>query len=337
MLPRQIGNVLNFFDACGFNSGSSKLFRSQTSIKFISVLHIFLVALITLDQILFYCEFYHSHGLLETLNDLVETLASLCTYYLIILDANFNQRYHKYFWSILHRIETSVYRRSNFSLRCFILKFIGFFGLTALMIVVRSTLYDFLKHATFLAMVKICQIRILYYLFCLEVINFQLENVEREIGAMNSISSIANAEMRTFDSHKIQEFRWIRLYLYYIHEMMNALNEIFGWSHVAAISFCFFCLFTDLSYIFIHFSKLSNVKLFGNFFQFAKFITLHRALLKKNHLLISVAIFWMVHSLLIIFYLFLSVTSYSLAVCSSISAIGQFFSFHTTFLLLHFR
>lgn len=258
MLSHQICWILSFFDMFGYNSGSSKIFQSQKSMQFICFLHILLATLITFEQMLFYYEFYFLFGLFETMNDLVEIIAALFTCYLIILDANINRRSHKYFWTVLQRIDYN-FVPFNFSFKCYIMRIVAFIALVTLTIVMRYTSYNALKPLSFLIVIKICQIRILYYLFCLEVIHIQWTRIEQEFVKLNVNS------FNSIPTMLPQKLKQIRLGFHCIYEMMNALNELFGWSQVAGISFSFFCLFAELNYIVIHFNKLSILRNFGKY------------------------------------------------------------------------
>lgn len=49
---------------------------------------------------------------------------------------------------------------------------------------------------------------------------------------------------------KLQKFR---TNFYFIYEMLEKMNEIFGWSQVAAILFCFYLILSESNWAYIHF------------------------------------------------------------------------------------
>lgn len=265
MLPKKIEIILIFFDLCGFKSGSTILFNSQKLKNCITILHISAIALMTVDQFVFYYKFYFTFGLLETVNDLVVAMISLSTYYLIILDANLNQRAHKCFWTVFQQINGNFGRHFNLTFRCYIAKVIAFFSLTTTMIIMRSICYNSKKHATFIIMANICQIRILYYLLCLEVVHFQWIEIEREFEAMRADLFIRKPNIL---SHDLEKLKRICAHIYCVYKMMNALNDIFGLSNVATISYCFFCLFTDINYWYLHCHEMALLMMFGKYLHF---------------------------------------------------------------------
>lgn len=306
MLPNQIGCILSFFDLFGFNSGSSKLFRTKYSINFIRFVHIVLAVLYTLSLINHFYKFFLSFGLTETINELVETLASLITYYLILLDAILHQRTHTYFWTAFQQIDDNSCGQSNFKLRSFIVKIVTFFSATTVMILIRIILsrFETFDYLIYMSIIKICQIRLLYYVLCLEVIYFQLEKIEQVLVKMKDILSVEHSETRNSDSFELQRLRWIRSYFHGIYNMVNALNESFGWSHVVAMPFCFFCLFTDLNYLYMHTHEISLGDILGKYLHDKNYLS------DLKILYFSGSSLWIIHPILLVIYLFLGVTGY---------------------------
>lgn len=101
---------------------------------------------------------------------------------------------------------------------------------------------------------EIIEMRIFYYLYCLEVIQFQLQTLRKEIKLLNERKS----EDKATNLHRF------RVFLQCIYESIENLNEIFGWSQITAISFCFIVLSTDLCYCFTGFSIFPGKFIFGN-------------------------------------------------------------------------
>lgn len=258
MQPNQIKQFLNFFDLCGFCSGSSNWFCTRRSINFVMFAHFLLAIFFTFSQFYYFRVFYSNLEMLETISELVEVSATLYTYYLIILDANVHRTAHKYFWDILWQIDNCFCSQFELTCRIYIFKLVIFFLLTFLILIRNMwfSLAEFLTISIHLVIVKICQIRLLYYLFCLEVINSQLKKIEHELVTMKGTHAIVNFQMQSFHAFEMQRFRWIREYFHCIYDMVEIVNEIFGWSQVAAILLNFHCLFTDFNYFYIHYHEL---------------------------------------------------------------------------------
>lgn len=264
---RQIEYFLNFFDICGFISGRSNLFWTRKAKNIITCVHILLAVLFTINQYVYFNLYSSYFESFEIISELVEGVMSLCTYYFIILDANLYRRTHKYFWDILWCIDKNFRHRffcNSVSIpRNFTIKFLGF-GLFTILLFLRYILFDFLELFTmfiYFILVKICQIRVLYYLFCMEVINCQSKNIAHGIMEIQIIA--ANHMKQPVSSFDMQRFKWIRWYFYYVYDMVNALNDVFGWSQVALISISFYCAFTEFNYLFIHFRDLHADEICG--------------------------------------------------------------------------
>lgn len=269
MLPNRIGVILSFFDALGFNSGSSKLFHSKKPINFIRFVHIVLFALLTLSLMIVFFQLLSSYGLIEAINESVECIASLFTYYLIVMDANLQQGAHKHFWTILQEIDKKICGQSNCKFRSTIAKIVELFSITFILIAITSIsseMFQFIGFLVYTSSIIICQTRLLYYLFCLEAIEFQMEKIVQEFEAMKNILHVENCGIRSLNSFELQRFKRTRSYFHCIYKMVNALQEFFGWSHVAAIPFTFFCLFTDLNFFYIHKHEMPGGLILGRYF-----------------------------------------------------------------------
>lgn len=216
---------------------------------------------LTLWKFRFILQLYESVGLIETINEIVEYCASVYAYWLIILDSFVHRQAHKRFWQTVQQIDKHVCCLSHFEFRRYMAEFIEFFAIRISIIVINMILVNFERTGIYIAYmipIQICQIRVFYYIFGLEAIQFQLECIEREIvrtrtGSSNSILA------------EVINFKRIRKNFECIYKSSDLLNTIFGFSQVAAVLFCFYSMFTDLNYIYIHFRELSEVDLIGKY------------------------------------------------------------------------
>lgn len=251
---------LNFFDACGFDSGASKLSSNRITC-FIYLMHILAAALFTAFSKTF-IYMYASYPLfnpVEAVNSFVQYFAPLFTYWLMIFEAYFQRRAHKHFWKILQQTEY-VDSRSDCVPLWFKCKFFEFFVVPTLFILIQLNVSEYAVFLTmaYVALAKICQVRVFYYIYCLEIVNIQLQHLEHHIETLRNISTQAHSG--SFERNNIRKssassiaFRRFREKYSNIFEMTCLLNEIFGWSQVSAVLFCFYFLLGDLNYVYPYF------------------------------------------------------------------------------------
>lgn len=256
MLPKRILQMLTFFDACGYNTGSSRLSQNRKVAILIQFVHFSLAVFFSL------CIFYLTIKLptysrfVELLNQLLQYSTATYTYWFIIFDSLFRWQEHKNFWRILQQIDQSIFPQCDFTIRLYLLKFIQyifttFVSVSIILLINEATVI----HLTLIHLVpiKLCQIRIFYYMFCLEIVYIQLKVIERELMRMKQMPHI-----------DLCRFQWLREYYHSVYEMSNLLNQIFDWSHLAAVSFCFHLLLTELNWFSVNFHQLRIVPLIGS-------------------------------------------------------------------------
>lgn len=108
-----------------------------------------------------------------------------------------------------------------------------------------------------------CEIRVFYYIFCIEVLHSQFRNIEHEF---------RTHEIKIDFSTDLEVFKRIRAhYQGTVYQMANLLNEIFGLSQVTGISFCFYIVLTEMNYLLVHYNDLSTVNTLGKFTNFFLF------------------------------------------------------------------
>lgn len=252
MLPTQIVYFLNFFDFLGYDSGSSILSYHRKVIYLIYLLHIFVVALLTVYKVYlaFWLSLHYDLEMVEVINVSMQFSAPTYTYWMILLDSSLHRHGHKQFWNVVQRIDTSYCRQMN-SLQRFIFKMIAYFSIAIPLFLLFQTETNFDYPGSifvYLTLITVCQIRIFYYLFCLEIIQFQLNVIEHELKTLN-ITTCSN------------QWKWFRGYYATIHDLTVLLNEIFGCSNVAAILFGFYTVLTDVNVIYSHHNEYSTKQL----------------------------------------------------------------------------
>lgn len=246
--------LLFLFDICGFNTQTNNSFNVT---YLIICVHILMAVSFTIYEFCFFYKFYEYYGLFETINESIEYSASLCSYWLIIFDSIFYRRTHKRFWRVFQQINR---KERNVIPRSYMIKFVEFFGSKFIIDFIVVRYYGFGDYDVFPALwgyiaymipINICQIRLFNYIFYLEVVVFQLKMIENELESMT---------MRVHYDRTIKPFQWIRN-LECVHELSQLINKIFGLSNVSTILFCFYAMFTDLNYYYIHFHEHSTTRL----------------------------------------------------------------------------
>lgn len=272
MFPKQIVRFLNFFDIFGFNTQATKLSKSKKLSYSIIWIHISMAVSFIIYEFAFLYKFYLSYGLMQTVNEFVEYSGSLCAYLLIIFDSLFYRREHQRFWLRFQQISPNSNRPLNVIPRSYTIKLVEFCAVTSVFYLITATFYglggvvnitNFISYMVYMIPVKICHIRLFYYMFCLEIILFELKVLHDEINhcKLDRGSHCTKDEMKTLET---QQMKWIQKFDC-IHELINLLNEFCGLSQAGAVLFCFFALFTDTNSYYVGFSEISGTKLLGEY------------------------------------------------------------------------
>lgn len=236
---------------CCFNTGHTELTSTQRRIGVIFWMHISLALLFVYVNVRFFYYFRDSLGFLSAINELVEFSGSLFTYWLIIIDSFVFRKAHQQFWLHIQRIKMDEHLSGIFTFYSYKIKFIEFFAVSTAGILYRfsHSVERFVVFIVYNIPVRICQIRVFYYILCLEIGQLQLRQIEHEMNRTSSQSQL----------------KQIREKLRYVYETTELLNTIFDWSHVAAVLYCFFSIFTDSNYLYVQGHELTVVDLIGKF------------------------------------------------------------------------
>lgn len=105
MLPKRTIHLFYYFDACGFNSGLSKLSISKKSVNIINIVHILMATLFTLYKIRLIIKLLSLVQMVEVINFTLQYSVALYTYWIIIFNSNIQKRQHELFWRVIHQID----------------------------------------------------------------------------------------------------------------------------------------------------------------------------------------------------------------------------------------
>lgn len=307
MLPSRIVHILNFFDVCGYCTGSSALAEHKKLQLIIFAIHLASVLVLTFYQFQTFTDLYPAIGFLETLNEMVQYSIELYTYCLILWDSFLYRKQHIRFWRAFQKINAHLKTNDPFY-NGYVCKFIEYFLVTNILYVSIFLVEGFPLMSPvfiFLVLILVCQLRVFYYLFCVEAINSQL-NVIEHIATGKAVSQI----------------KCINEYYDCVTEMFELLSDIFGFSQVAVVLFCFYFLLTDLNWLYACYDRFSPVQICGRYFISFREFELIVAKMVYNGI-VSVAAAWIAHSQLVIIYLFRSTYNCSNTVCFQMSSVNQ--------------
>lgn len=251
MLCKVILYFLTFVDILGFNTGSSKFSQRREIINFIYIVHFILATILTFFNFYLFLKYYPLLGIIQAISEFLQYLLAICTYWWIIFDSIIHCHTHRRFWIFFQKIDTIFHRQLNNYFRFFFIKFHIFFLIEILLIMTRYFCKNFsIVNFAYAYLFRMCQFRIFYYLFCLEVIQFQLNIIQTKLKLLE---------------YNVSNFKWIREYFHHVYEMLNFLNEIFGWSHVAAIFLCFYLILSQWHWVYLHYLSPGYFMRVGNF------------------------------------------------------------------------
>lgn len=292
--------ILKFYDCWGCNTGLTKISKNKSICFFIYFLHIVSACLLTTYKYFMIVELLRLIGTLQTINEMIQYTAGLFTYWMIILDSiAYRNKFH-IFWRIYQEIDNQFCSQTML-FRGYMLKFNEFFPISIflyMMIYATNSFPDSSSVFAFLIIISICQLRIFYYLFCVEIVKCQLKIIEHDLIMMKNMLNFTGmtqqfplmSETSPIVPFELNRFKWVRGYHHRTSELMDLLNEIFGWSQAVAVSFCFYSFATDSNWLFINYGKFSITQ-------------------------VAIASLWIVHSHLMIFYVFRDANNCSNLVC----------------------
>lgn len=289
MLPRHLSYFLIVFDMFGSNSGLTRLTKNQNTARIIYFVHILLVILSINNNYHLYRSFYVKFKIATSfhlntyvgmvISEYLQYSTAFYTYLMVVGDMILHNKLHRRFWKLYQTIEKRFHNQSNIEFKVFLFKFIEFFLVTIIaMVWILKLGSSYLKLGlVFICLIKACEIRAFYYIFCLEIVYYQFQLIEKEILNIKNVFNITdikkchpmlfadNSALRSFLSHRL---KWIRNYFHCIYVMADHLNIMFGWSNVAVILHCFYLPLADFTWCYVVFSNLNLEAQIGKYIYF---------------------------------------------------------------------
>lgn len=260
MLPKQVVHILNIFDVFGYNSNATKISKKRHIAYIINFIHILFAIFLVIFVFHLTIKYFSVLLLTETVTENIQYFSGLYTYWLIILESLFCRKTHQQFWKLLNKIDEYYKSQENLNFRWFVAIMFVYAIKTAITVIVRVVIQPYASSEidfAYTTLFIVWEMRMFYYLFCLQILHFQLNMIEEEFKTILSCTKNRNMPETEFDMNK--QFKWIREYFCCTHQMIDLLNTIFGWSHVAVSSFFFAFLLSELNWYYIHFDQFSCI------------------------------------------------------------------------------
>lgn len=187
---------------------------------------------------------------LDMANQLTQYAFDLVAYLTIVIDSFQQRKIVQRFWIIYGRIlRQNTFLQYQIQLN-YIFKFFEYFIVfnVSFFYVLAQVFQNFgsfkvEKYPIFwayLLQIEICNIRLFYYLFFLELNRIDLKTIEHKLKE-NHESFEVQMNIDTI-------LKWTQEYYQQIHDMSECVNSTFGWSNLMTIESIFLFVLTELNY-----------------------------------------------------------------------------------------
>lgn len=263
MFPRWLNKLMWYFDLWGLPTEFHVTSNDHRIIRLATAFQYLLGFVITISLIIYLQRPIDDP--LGTLNDVVKHGGIVIVYWLALIELSTKKSIRQKFWQTLHGIDCSYCCHRDFSLRNYIIRFnfcLLFYTISFLIYLqglVSQTGTDFLYFwfSHFISSILYFN-RVFFYLFYLELIIYELCNVECEVKQLVEMYrktenelSVTGGKYRKF-SQDIERKRFVRIREYFrsICIMCNCLNEFLTYSNAAMILFSFQFIVTDVLWMY---------------------------------------------------------------------------------------
>lgn len=251
MFSNGIHILLQFFDFFGFYTEIRSLKLNSKASGKIFLLHILWAFTATVIVIIFSMSTIALSGVLPYIvNNTLQNLFGVFTYWVIIIESFTQRKIQRRFWLIYQRIHFEQhhklpYRKSHFKI--YLIKLMTYLSaITPINLYLMCYFLSFVDNFflfrfSYAFFVMVYQSRIFYYLFYLELIKHELIAIEN---TLKNDALIGDGQMKTIHKHYSQ-----------IYELNECVNQIFGWSNFVTILFCFELPLTDANWAYTSFAE----------------------------------------------------------------------------------
>lgn len=263
MFPKRIRLLLKFFDLCGFYTETSNKCEHETCKKRMFIVHSIWAFILTCFSVACSMEpMILGDGLPYLVNELLQMMNGLLTYWVIIVESYLQRETQRKFWRIYEYIETFHKSCKRKFLRIYFIKFMEY--LVVILIIQIYFTQHFTHYVKHYSLFRICylfsqilyQYRVFYYLFYLELVKFELKIIKNDLKKVVALNECRNSFSQCKHRHKfrchtsIGKFREntlkrISSYCQLVFELSKCINQIFGWSNFTTVIYCFHLPLTD--------------------------------------------------------------------------------------------
>lgn len=252
--PKCITYILAYFSLYNFYNTPTekKLFHNLKL-----CIHISLAAWCTFNALASFVALMRLMERLDVLNFIIYYMSYSLTFWLIIYESNKHSDPQK-FWHLLIQINEQYFSQAQFKPKCYLIILILMpfidIGFTLLAYFNEPVTPAVQKFMSFIFL-QVTFNRLLFYLFHLKVIKFQLQKIQIELiniknscrFNVNDIRPILNIECIKLMKMR---FKWIRNYYGFVYDMSKSMNSQFGWSQLAYILLTFQSCVTFLNFFY---------------------------------------------------------------------------------------
>lgn len=239
MFPEYILRLMQFLDCIGFFTGYSFNKYGNTIRYTVSLfLHIFFISF-NFNII----QFMPAMKVIELTNAQLQYFGALFTYFVIYTESFLNRHTQCSFWSHIHLNDAGMQNKCYMVL----LKFGYPVAVLSTHFVMNALFSEMPREAIVLSLtvtvlVRIYLLRILYYAIHLETIRIKLESIHVQAAKVSDSTSISVGCLTVIRRSYEQLFN-----------MVFSVNEIFGYSQLTLVAYCFFLLFVDFNWYHVGF------------------------------------------------------------------------------------
>lgn len=244
MLPTPIKILLNLFDMLGVFTE----FPPQNCLQKCRYACAGAVFLFVFNATINNYNWYTLLSIADQINSNLQVYGGLLTYSIIVIDAIIYRRKHSKFWLqfqecfTLFKLHQTYYKWNQI-----ILQFVVLFVIFCINVSIALTIIsidDMIELVAVFIVVRMYHIRIIQYVIYVEIIRGNIKMIYLRI--------IELAVSRGKEIEFLKEIRGIYLNTF---DMVDGLNESFGVSQCAVVSFCFFLLLSDTNWSYLHLSE----------------------------------------------------------------------------------
>lgn len=255
MLSKWIVYALVLFNLCGFYTEFFKtaIHRKISNVAF--VFHIVLALFLTVFSIQIQIWMDSHIKKLDMINGFCQYVCSLIAHWTIIAESYIQRKNQQEFWQLLQNIDCHHAQHNQIKPNSYFFKLLEYFSFYFVL-----TIYffdDIQNDGVFCAvniLLLLCQNRLFYYLFYMELINFELKFIVNEIRrtfeGLEEEGFCKNTNLKCFEQMRL---KWLREYYQLIHALSGCVNSVFGWSNFATVVYTFVFLVTEINWTYKHF------------------------------------------------------------------------------------